>query len=251
MRKGYHGLSVFGLLLLIVLMTGQGSPAVSESVDRPAVGEQEPWACTFSIAAYDPEKKEWGVAVASKYLAVGAVVPWAKAGVGAVATQSAVNTTYGARGLDLMAEPKTAEEVLKKLTEADSGREIRQVGMVDAKGNVANFTGKKCVAWAGAKSGKHYTCQGNLLVSEKVVEEMAKAFEESKDPLAWRLMAAMEAGEKAGGDNRGKQSAAILVVREKGGAGGFNDRAIDFRVDDHKEPLQELARILTLRMRRP
>jgi uncharacterized Ntn-hydrolase superfamily protein len=168
-----------------------------------------------------------------------------------VATQSYVNPSYGPRGLELMAQGKSAEEALKKLVEEDAGRDGRQVGMVDAKGEVANFTGPKCNAWAGAKSGKHYTCQGNLLAGEAVVEAMAKAFEESKGPLAWRLMAAMEAGEKAGGDKRGKQSAAILVVRERGGTGGFNDRYVDFRVDDHKEPLPELARILALRLRRP
>jgi uncharacterized Ntn-hydrolase superfamily protein len=208
-------------------------------------------AATFSIVAYDPDKKEWGVAVASKYLAVGSPVPWAKAGVGAVATQSAVNVTYGPRGLELMEKGKTPEEAIKELTEADNGKDFRQLGFIDSKGNVANFTGPKCNAWAGAKSGKHYTCQGNLLAGEKVVEDMAKAFEESKGPLAWRMMAAMEAGEKAGGDKRGKQSAAILVVRAGAGPNGTGDRYIDFRVDDHKEPIPELARILSLRMRRP
>lgn len=233
-------------LFALVLCLGQLGPSVRTPAGPPSP-EGEAWAHTFSIAAYDPDKKEWGVAVASKYLAVGAVVPWAKAGVGAVATQSAVNTTYGSRGLELMAEGKPAAEVLKALVEQDKQREVRQVGMVDAKGEVANFTGQRCVAWAGAKSGKHYTCQGNLLTGEKVVEEMAKAFEETKGALALRLMAALEAGEKAGGDKRGKQSAAILVVRKDGGAGGYNDRYIDLRVDDHKEAVQELARILRLR----
>jgi uncharacterized Ntn-hydrolase superfamily protein len=125
------------------------------------------------------------------------------------------------------------------------------VGIVDARGETANFTGKECNPWAGAKSGKHYTCQGNLLTGPEVVEEMARAFEASKGPLAWRLMAALEAGEKAGGDKRGRQSASILVVRERGGPGGLNDRSIDFRVDDHKEPIPELARILQLRLKRP
>jgi uncharacterized Ntn-hydrolase superfamily protein len=247
--KGYLGLTVLALMVTGLALASQGSSDVRASAAEFGA-EQELWACTYSIAAYDSEKKEWGVAVASKYLAVGAVVPWAKAGVGAVATQSAVNTTYGPRGLELMAQGKSAEEALKKLTEEDPSRDSRQVGMVDATGKVANFTGKKCNAWAGAKSGKHYTCQGNLLTGEAVVEAMAKTFEESKGPLAWRLMVALEAGEKVGGDKRGKQSAAILVVREKGGAGGFNDRSIDFRVDDHQEPVQELARILALRLRR-
>src|SRR4051794_17063707 len=209
------------------------------------------WANTFSIVAHDPATKEWGVAVASKYLAVGAVVPFGKAGVGAVATQSAVNITYGPKGLGLLGQGKSAEEVVKTLTDADEGKDYRQLGIVDAKGNVANFSGNRCNAWAGAKSGKHYSCQGNLLTGEEVVEEMAKAFESSQGPLAWRLMAALEAGEKAGGDKRGKQSAAILVVRERAGPNGRSDRYLDFRVDDHKEPVTELARILALRLRRP
>lgn len=206
---------------------------------------------TFSVVGYDPDKKEWGVAVASKFLAVGSVVPWAKAGVGAVATQSFANTSYGPDGLKMMADGKSAEETLKALTDADKGKDQRQVGAIDKDGKSATFTGEKCNAWAGGKAGKHYACQGNILAGEKVVADMAKAFEESKGPLAWRLMAAMEAGEKAGGDKRGKQSAAILVVKEKGGYGGFNDRYIDFRVDDHEKPLDELARLLALRLKRP
>jgi uncharacterized Ntn-hydrolase superfamily protein len=206
---------------------------------------------TFSIVAFDPDKKEWGVAVASKYLAVGSVVPWAKAGVGAVATQASVNATYGPRGLELLAEGKTPEEVVKVLTDADKGKDFRQLGVIDAKGEVASFTGPKCNAWAGHKTGKNYACQGNILAGEEVVNDMAKAFEESKGPLAWRLMAALEAAEKAGGDKRGKQSAAILVVRDKGGPGGFNDRLIDLRVDDHDAPIPELARILGKRVKRP
>jgi uncharacterized Ntn-hydrolase superfamily protein len=206
---------------------------------------------TFSIAAYDPDKKEWGVAVASKYLAVGSVVPWAKAGVGAVATQASVNATYGPRGLELLAEGKSAEEVVKMLTGADAGKDVRQLGVVDAKGEAAAFTGPKCNAWAGHKTGKNYTCQGNILAGEAVVTDMAKAFEEAKGPLAWRMMAALEAAEKAGGDKRGKQSAAILVVREKAGPNGFNDRSIDLRVDDHETPIPELARILGKRLKRP
>ncbi len=218
------------------------------NVDRPRV---EDCANTFSIAAYDPERKEWGIAVASKYLAVGSAVPWAKAGVGAVATQSYVNVTYGPEGLELLAQGKTAQEVINALTEADRGKEQRQVGIVDAKGEVATFTGEKCNAWAGGKTGKHYTCQGNILTGEEVVKEMAAAYENAKGPLAWRLMASLEAGEKAGGDKRGKQSAAILVVREGGGPNRMGDRYLDYRVDDHESPVQELARILALRLKRP
>ncbi len=206
---------------------------------------------TFSVVARDPDKGEWGVAVASKFLAVGSCVPWAKADVGAIATQSYANTTYGPKGLDLLGSGKSAEEVMKALTDADDGRDERQVGIVDAKGKSATFTGKKCNAWAGGKAGENYAVQGNLLAGEEVVVEMEKAFLAAKGPLAWRMMAAMEAGEKAGGDKRGKQSAAILVVKDKAGYGGFNDRYLDFRVDDHDDPLPELARILKKRLKKP
>lgn len=233
------------LVLFAILVSLGFAPPTNPTPPPEAIAN------TFSICAYDPDKQEWGVAVASKYLAVGAVVPWAKAGVGAVATQSYVNVSLGPKGLDLMAQGKSASETLKQLMADDSGRAVRQVGVVDAKGEVATFTGDKCIAWAGGKTGKYYTCQGNLLAGEKVVEAMAKAFEEAKGPLAWKLMAAMEAGDQAGGDKRGKQSAAILVVRDKGGPSGFNDRYLDFRVDDHKDPMPELARILALRVRRP
>lgn len=226
-----------GLLLVLALRLSAAPPA------RTACAH------TFSIAAFDPDKKEWGVAVASKYLAVGAAVPWAKAGVGAVATQSYVNVTYGPNGLDLLAKNKSAEEVVKELTAADEGRELRQLGVVDGKGGAAAFTGKECVAWAGSKTGKHYTCQGNLLAGEAVIAAMAKAFEETEGPLAWKLQIALEAGETAGGDKRGKQSAALLVVRDGAGPNGLGDRFIDFRVDDHAAPLEELARLLTLSRR--
>jgi uncharacterized Ntn-hydrolase superfamily protein len=239
---------LLGLLLLLGLpgwVLGPSGPAPGPAAAAGA------WANTFSIVAFDPERKEWGVAVASKYLAVGAVVPWARAGTGAVATQSFVNATYGPKGLELLAEGKPAEEVLKALTEADKDRELRQAGVVDGKGNVANFTGKRCQPWAGARSGKHYTCQGNLLAGKEVVEAMAQAFEAGRGPLAWRLLAALEEGEKAGGDKRGKQSAALLVVRADAGPNGLGDRYLDFRVDDHANPVQELGRILAKRLRRP
>ena len=231
------------VLFAVVLFSG---PTNRANPDPPATDRVH----TFSIVAYDPDKQEWGVAVASKYLAVGAVVPWAKAGVGAVATQSYANVFYGSKGLELMGQGKSAAETIKLLTEEDKGKELRQVGIVDAKGEVANFSGEKCNPWAGAKSGKYYTCQGNLLAGENVIEAMAKSFEETKGPLAWKLMAALQAGDLAGGDKRGKQSAAILVVRKGGGATG-SDRYIDFRVDDHKDPVPELARILEIKVRRP
>ena len=206
---------------------------------------------TFSIVACDPETKEHGVAVASKFLAVGAVVPWAKADVGAVATQSFANTTFGPKGLELLGGGKSAEATMKALIEGNDGRDNRQVGIVDKDGNGESYTGKKCQAWAGGKTGKNYSCQGNLLAGEAVVADMAKVFEESKGPLAWRLLAAMDAGDKAGGDKRGKQSAAIFVVKPKGGYAGLNDRYVDFRVDDHEKPLTELARILAKQIRKP
>src|SRR5439155_6218915 len=160
-------------------------------------------------------------------------------GAGAVATQARVNVTWGPQGLDLLAKGQSAEEVVKALTEGDKGAEYRQVGVIDAKGTAVAFTGKMCIPYAGHKVGKHYACQGNLLAGEAVVADMAKAFEEAKGPLAWRIMAALEAAEKAGGDKRGKQSAAILVVRAGYGPNGFGDRWIDLRVDDHKEPIPE------------
>ncbi|MCS6861243.1 MAG: DUF1028 domain-containing protein [Abditibacteriales bacterium] len=217
--------------------------------EQPATRNAQPLG-TFSIVGYDPKNGDLGVAVASKFFAVGAVVPWAKAGVGAVATQSFANTTYGPRGLALMAEGKTPEEVIKELTASDSQKERRQVGMVDAKGNVATFTGKECIPWAGGITGKHYAAQGNILVGEKVVKAMGEAFEKTEGSLAEKLMAALEAGDNAGGDSRGKQSAALLVVRAKGGYAGFNDRYIDIRVDDHVEPTKELRRLLKIALRK-
>jgi uncharacterized Ntn-hydrolase superfamily protein len=208
--------------------------------------KREKLVTTFSIVAYDPENGELGIAVQSKFLAVGAVVPWAKAGVGAVATQSWANTTYGPEGLRLMAEGLSAQEALEKLVEADEGRDRRQAGMVDAHGNAAAYTGEGCFEWAGHIVGEGFACQGNILVSEETVQAMARAFEKSAGELSDRLVAALEAGQEAGGDSRGRQSAALLVVREKGGYGGFNDRYVDLRVDDHPTPIQELKRLLEL-----
>jgi uncharacterized Ntn-hydrolase superfamily protein len=208
--------------------------------------QREKSVATFSIVAYDPENGDLGVAVQSKFLAVGAVVPWAKAGVGAIATQSWANTTYGPEGLRLMAGGLSAQETLEKLVEADEERDRRQAGMVDAHGNAAAYTGKECFEWAGHIVGEGFACQGNILVSEETVQAMAWTFEESQGELAERLVAALEAGQEAGGDSRGRQSAALLVVREKGGYGGFNDRYLDLRVDDHPTPIQELKRLLEL-----
>ena len=201
---------------------------------------------TFSIVARDPQTGELGIAVQSKFLAVGAVVPWARAGVGAIATQSWANTSYGPRGLELLASGLSGDETLARLLESDEGRAQRQVGMVGASGQPVTYTGESCFPWAGGQTGEHYACQGNILVSEETVRAMGRAFEETSGLLCDRLVAALAAGQAAGGDSRGQQSAALLVVREKGGYSGFNDRFIDLRVDDHPRPIEELARLLAL-----
>jgi uncharacterized Ntn-hydrolase superfamily protein len=201
---------------------------------------------TFSIVGYCPIEKEWGIAVQSKFLAVGAVVPFAKAGVGVVATQSYANTTYGPRALELFAEGKTAEEALQIITGDDQDHHLRQVGLIDAHGNAATFTGEGCYQWAGGVMGSHFAAQGNILVDEKTVEAMADIFTNTVGSLAERLLAALLAGQEAGGDSRGQQSAALLVVKENGGYAGFNDRYIDLRVDDQPDPIKELIRIYHL-----
>jgi uncharacterized Ntn-hydrolase superfamily protein len=198
---------------------------------------------TFSIVAYDPQTRELGIAVQSRFIAVGAVVPWAKAGVGAIATQARANTTFGPEGLRLLKEGRSPGEVLSTLLENDANREHRQVGIVDAGGRSATFTGKRCFRWAGGISGKNFCVQGNILAGEEVVDEMARVFTSAKGTLGERLISALEAGQKKGGDRRGRQSAALLIVREKGGYGEFNDRYRDLRVDDHPTPIKELRRI--------
>jgi uncharacterized Ntn-hydrolase superfamily protein len=201
---------------------------------------------TFSIVAFDPETDSLGVAVQSKFLAVGSVVPWARAGVGAVATQAMANYNYGPHGLDLMSEGNSAEQTVQALTSADENREQRQVGIVDALGRTSTFTGSECFDWAGGVTGEHYAAQGNILVGRETVEAMASTYEQTDGDLAARLLSALDAGQGAGGDSRGKQSAALLVVREGGGYGGDNDRVVDLRVDDHPEPIRELIRIRDL-----
>lgn len=199
---------------------------------------------TFSIVARDSATGELGVAVASRFFAVGSVVPWAKAGVGAVATQSFANTSFGWRGLELLEKGANPEEALQILLRDDNDREKRQVGIVSARGGAVTYTGKGCLAWAGGRSGSTYAIQGNILAGEPVVTEMEKAFSQTDGTLADRLYAALVAGDATGGDARGKQSAAMLVVKEGAGYGGFTDRAIDIRVDDHPEPFKELGRLL-------
>lgn len=211
---------------------------------QTAFGSVHDGISTFSIVARDSLTGELGVAVASRFFAVGAVVPWARADVGAVATQSYANTTFGWRGLDLLEEGATPDEVALILLRSDKDPGRRQFGIVSADGKSANYTGSECLAWAGGRNGPNYAIQGNILAGEAVVTAMESAFLETKGTLAEKLYAALLAGEKNGGDARGKQSAALLVVKKNAGYGGFTDRAIDIRVDDHAEPFKELGRLL-------
>jgi len=216
----------------------------------------DPPVATFSIVAVDPDTGEIGVAVQSKFLAVGAVVPWAKAGVGAVATQAWANIDYGPEGLSLLAAGETPEAVIEKLTAADKERERRQLAVIAAGGEAKNFTGSECLDWAGGISGKNFSVQGNILAGRPVVEAMAGSFRSSagKASLAQRLIDALKAGQLAGGDKRGRQSAALLVVRDGWGYSGYGDRFRDLRVDDHETPIEELQRIYDLHkklIRRP
>lgn len=204
---------------------------------------------TFSIVAADmdaPDGPEWGVAVASKFLAAGSVVPWARAGVGAIATQALANVTYGPVGLDRLSRGESVEEVLAALTGPDDDSEQRQLGLVDATGSPATFTGSDCLAWAGGRTGTGYCCQGNILAGPEVLDALASAFEGTSAPLAERLSGALAAGFDAGGDRRGMQSAALLVVREAGGYLGLNDRAVDLRIDDDPDAVSQLGRVLRL-----
>ena len=202
-------------------------------------------ASTFSIVASDPKTKDLGVGVQSRYFSVGSAVPWAKADVGAVATQSFANLSYGPRGLALLERGLSVDEVLERLTRGDKGKDFRQVGVIDAKGNAASFTGKSCLDWAGGRVGKGYSVQGNILAGKGVVDQMAEAFEGAEGELSGRIMAALEGGEAAGGDARGRQSSAILVVRKDCRGKGV-DRLVDLRVEDHANPIGELRRLLSL-----
>lgn len=199
---------------------------------------------TFSIVGRDSVTGELGIAVASRFFAVGSVVPWARAGVGAVATQSYANTTFGWRGLELLDKGADPDQVMKILLQNDTDPNRRQFGIVSSSGKSVTYTGTGCALWAGGRSGPNYACQGNILAGESVVVAMEKAWLATKGTLADRLYAALMAGEKAGGDSRGKQSAAILVVKPNAGYGGYTDRAIDIRVDDHAEPFVEIGRLL-------
>lgn len=218
-----------------------------ESGEAPRPAPFAPSVATFSIVAHDPATGDLGVAVQSKFFGVGSVVPWARAGVGAVATQASANTTYGPRGLELLAAGHKAGLVLAALIEADEQAAQRQLAVIDAAGTAASFTGGACLPWAGDRTGDNYSVQGNMLAGPAVLDAMAAAFETTGGDLATRLTSALAAGQAAGGDRRGRQSAALLVVRDNGGYQNFNDRYIDLRVEDHPAPIRELRRLVQMR----
>ncbi|HJU36394.1 MAG TPA: DUF1028 domain-containing protein [Gaiellaceae bacterium] len=210
----------------------------------------EPLVATYSIVGCDLEAKQWGVAVQSKFLAVGSVVPWAEPEVGAVATQAYANPSYGPNGLVLLREGLSATEVVERLTGEDEGRDERQLGVVDARGGSASWTGPGCNDWAGGRTGPGYAAQGNILVGEETVAALARTFEENAQlPLVQRLIECLVAAQAAGGDRRGQQSASVLVVQRNGGYAGLSDILVDLRVDDHERPIQELRRIYGLHQR--
>jgi len=252
---------LLAFVLLILPLTAYRSP-LTLLAQSPAVAPShlQKLAHTYSIVAYDSSTGDLGVAVQSKFHNVGGIVPWGRAGVGAVATQSLANTAYGERGLDLIAQGATAEEALRIIMRTDTMLQDRQVGMVDARGNSASFTGSKTFDWAGGRVGagrraggkgevivgREYAAQANIMVSDQTVKNLAETFERTKGNLAERLMAALKAGQAGGGDKRGMQSAALLVVRKNGGYLGANDRFIDIRVYDAVDPIAELERLLVL-----
>ena len=201
---------------------------------------------TYSIAACDLDAGQWGVAAQSKFLAVGSVVPWAEPLVGAIATQAYANPRYGSEGLGLLREGLSAEEVVQRLTAADEGRDQRQLGVVDREGRSASFTGAECLDWAGGRTGPCYAAQGNILVSAATVDAIAETFESSKGTLAERLLDCLDAAQAAGGDRRGQQSAALLVVEQDGGYAKLSDTIVELRVEDHELPLTELRRLYRL-----
>ena len=229
----------FAVLLILITALHSNLFAQEKTNTRELVS-------TFSIVASDPETGEVGVAVASRFFSVGSVVPWAKADVGAVATQSFANTSFGWRGIELMEKGVEPEEIVKILLRTDDNPNQRQFGIVSADGKSATYTGEKCLPWAGGRSGKNYAVQGNILTGEDVVIAMEETFLNTKGTLADRMFAALTAGHNKGGDSRGKQSAALIVFKTGAGYGGYNDRAIDIRVDDHAEPFDELGRILNI-----
>jgi uncharacterized Ntn-hydrolase superfamily protein len=206
-----------------------------------------PRVATYSIAACDLDAGQWGVATQSKFLAVGSVVPWAEPHVGAIATQAYANPRYGPEGLTLLREGLPADEVVARLTSADDGRDHRQLGVVDGQGSAASYTGKECLAWAGGCTGECYAAQGNILVSGETVDAIAETFETSGGKtLAERLIDCLAAAQAAGGDSRGQQSSALLIVEKDGGYASLSDVVVDLRADDHERPVEELRRLYGL-----
>jgi uncharacterized Ntn-hydrolase superfamily protein len=206
-----------------------------------------PVVATYSIVACDLEARQWGVSVQSKFLSVGSVVPWAEPEVGAIATQAYANPRYGPNGLQLLREGLSAPEVVERLTKEDEGRDHRQLGIVDSKGISATYTGQECMDWAGGRTGANYAAQGNILVNPETVDALAETFESSSGrPLAERLIDCLAAAQAAGGDSRGQQSSALLVVQRDGGYAGLSDVVVELRVEDHERPIDELRRIYTL-----
>ena len=206
-----------------------------------------PLIATYSIVACDLEAEQWGVSVQSKFLSVGSVVPWAEPHVGAIATQAYANPRYGPNGLELLRQGLSAQEVVDRLTGEDDGRDHRQLGVVDGQGRAATYTGSECMDWAGGRTGEGYAAQGNILVSQETVDALAETFESSSGrPLAERLIDCLAAAQEAGGDSRGQQSSALLVVQRDGGYANMSDTVVELRVEDHERPIEELRRIYTL-----
>jgi uncharacterized Ntn-hydrolase superfamily protein len=205
-----------------------------------------PIVATYSIVACDLDAQQWGVSVQSKFLSVGSVVPWAEPHVGAIATQAYANPRYGPNGLKLLREGLSAQEVVDRLTSEDEGRDHRQVGVVDREGNAATYTGTECLDWAGGRTGDGYAAQGNILVSKETVDALAETFDSTSGPLAERLIDCLAAAQEAGGDSRGQQSSALLVVERDGGYARMSDVVVELRVEDHELPIEELRRIYTL-----
>ncbi|MGQ9643546.1 MAG: DUF1028 domain-containing protein [Ignavibacterium sp.] len=225
------------ILILVVLIS-------FSEINAQLFYSNEPLAHTYSIVARDPNTGEMGVAVQSHWFSVGSIVSWGEAGVGVIATQSFVNPSFGQRGLEMLKQGMTAQEVVDLLIDSDEGRDFRQLAIIDAKGNSAAYTGSKCIPEAGHIVGDNYCVQANLMLSNLVWSEMSKAFESSDGPLAERLIAALEAAQNVGGDIRGQQSAAILVVKGEATGKLWEDRYIDLRVEDHPEPVKEIKRLL-------
>ena len=239
-------LSQYGAVFCLAVSFA-GLTTVGRAVEKRAEPAVAPQISTFSIVAYDQESKEYGIAVQSKFFAVGSVVPFAEAGTGALATQAVGNPLFGPRALELFKEGVDAKAAIKKLLANDPSRESRQLGAVDTNGNPATFTGRDCLPWAGGKIGEHYTVQGNLLAGPQVLDAMAAAYESARGDLATRLVHAISAGQAAGGDARGRESAAVLVVKSGAGYLGLNDRLVDLHVEDHPTPIRELQRLLDIR----